>query len=106
MVDGERRLWQAVLEKAIDDTLHARFSPYLLRRHLNWFREDNRDFQFVCSLADSDPETIRNLLMTLLKKGDDNDIRTFTKSVKNFVTGAKTKNQKRKKRKKREKRKK
>jgi hypothetical protein len=98
MADGERRLWQAVLEKAIDDILQARFSPYLLRRRLNWFREDNPDFQFVCGLANSDPEIIRNLLITLLKNGDDNDIRTFTRSTKKIVISEKMKNQKRKRR--------
>jgi hypothetical protein len=82
MVSGEKRLWQAVLDIAISDALRARFSPVALRHHLNWFREDNPQFQMACDLADSSPDTVRNLLITLLKTGDEDDIKTFIRSAK------------------------
>jgi hypothetical protein len=99
MDSGEQKLWQAVLENAIDDALRARSLPDLLHKRLRWFQENNRDFHFVCRLAGSDPEIIRKLLMTLLEKGDSNDIKTFTKSIKNLVTSKKGKNRKRKRKK-------
>jgi hypothetical protein len=92
MITGERLLWQAVLDTALSDALSVRHAPGLLRRRMNWFREDNPDFQMVCNLADSDPETVRNLLITLLKNGDEYDIKTFTRSTKHTTQCDKRKN--------------
>jgi hypothetical protein len=98
MESGEKRLWIAVLDLAISDTLTARHSRSLLHRRMQWFREDNPDFQMICNLADSDPQTVRNLLTTLLKKGDSHDIKKFTGSARFYVRSEKMINRKRRKR--------
>jgi mannitol/fructose-specific phosphotransferase system IIA component (Ntr-type) len=98
MISGERLLWQAVLDTALTDALRARFVPVELRRQLHWFRKDNPDFQMVCCFADSSPDTVRNLLMTLLKRGDEHDIRTFIRSARFHAQNDKIKIQKRRKR--------
>jgi hypothetical protein len=98
MISGERLLWQAVLDTALTDALLARFTPVELRRRLAWFRENNPDFQMVCYLADSDPKTIRSLLLTLLNEGDEHDIRTFIRSARFHAQNDKMKIQKRRKR--------
>jgi hypothetical protein len=90
MINGEKLLWQAILEIAICDVLQAR-SPQELRDHLDWFRDDSPHFQMACEFTDSDPETVRNLLITLLKNGDENDIKTFVKSTKCNTRGKKMK---------------
>jgi hypothetical protein len=92
MVSGERLLWQAVLNAALTDVLLARFTPAVLRCRLAWFRVNNPDFQMVCYLADSDPKTIRSLLLTLLSEGDEHDIKAFIKSKKNYTRNDKRKN--------------
>lgn len=63
---SERKLWQAVIETAVNDTFYSGEKKDFLidaRRADHWLRSNSTDFQHVCELAGMDPDFIRESYM-------------------------------------------
>ncbi|MBF0096791.1 MAG: hypothetical protein HQM04_09790 [Magnetococcales bacterium] len=58
----ERKLWIAVLTTAINDALFGE-DPLTRQTARRWFLHGGRSFDFVCELANFEPEFVRNKIL-------------------------------------------
>lgn len=61
-ISPAKRLWQAVIYRALIDAHYTGGNKDALREHRiadEWFRFGGRDFREVCALAGQDPDFVR-----------------------------------------------
>ncbi len=65
LMEGEQRLWMAVLETALNDALSGE-NPATMETARRWFREGGQHFQLVCDLANFDASFVRKKILSVI----------------------------------------
>jgi hypothetical protein len=64
MLNGEEKMWRAVIDMAISDALSGRISKSDRRKAFDWIYNGGSYFELACDMANVSPESVRRKFLT------------------------------------------